>query len=117
MNRVIETVPEHFDWEHVYFLGWYDRAGRPFVTTWKGDNPYIRVVVTGPEGIAHFGPPMWRNIANLKLPNPLSIEPIYVDGCQLHFVHPGEDRLEKAFELDGVAAIGWYIEEGFQRHD
>jgi hypothetical protein len=115
VTQMLETVPEHFDWEHVYLLGWYGPSGHPYLTTWEGDKPPIRVVVTGPEGITQFGPPLWGYLTNVKVPNPLQIEPIHVDDCQLHFVQPGEDRLAKARELAGVGAIGWYIEEGFQR--
>ena len=102
------------DWEHVYLLGWTDREGHQYLTTWRDDpdSLHIQVVVTGP--LLPCGPPMWDAPAPLKdaywRPSLLP--------CQeftLHLVGPGEEARDKARYLGGVSAIGWYIRDGFQR--
>ena len=44
-----QTKERIIDWNHVYLLAWYGPDGRPYLTTWSGDLPYITVVVTGPD--------------------------------------------------------------------
>lgn len=114
MNQVKERV---IDWNHVYLLGWYDHDGKPYLTTWrdteKTKNNYITVVVTGPD-VLQYGPPIWNAPANCK-PNKYGFPSHPVEEYQLHEVKVGEDADEKAHQLGGVKAIGWYIEEGFER--
>lgn len=105
------------DWDHVYLLGWYGPDGRPYLTTWidseETRNNYICVVVTGPE-VTKWGPPIWNAPANCK-PNAYGFPSHHYTEYQLHEVKLGEDADEKAKELGGVKAFGWYIEQGFER--
>jgi len=106
------------DWDHVYLLGWYDKTGRSYLTTWEGDRPYISVIITASAPLIallhYWGPPIWDASTNHKpadwLPPPLH----YAD-LELHSVGPGEDAKEKATRLGGIVAFGWYIQEGFRR--
>ena len=98
------------DWEHIYLLGWYDQSGKSYLTTWSGDLPIINVIVTGPSSLHTFGPPLWKAPAQAKLPGaPL------VEEFQLHEITIDDDPIEEARDLNGVVAVGWYIEEGFKR--
>lgn len=108
-----ETKERTIDWNHVYLLAWYGPDGTPYLTTWAGDLPYITVVVTGPE-VQKWGPPIWDAPANCK-PNPHGFPSYSYDQYQLHEVKLGEDPDQKAQELGGVKALGWYIEKGFER--
>ncbi|GAH50840.1 unnamed protein product [marine sediment metagenome] len=109
-----ETKERIIDWNHVYLLGWYGKDGR-YLSTYDGtvmDN-YITVVVTGPD-VQQWGVPIWFSPANCK-PNSYGFPSHHYTEYQLHEVKAGEDADEKAKELGGVEAIGWYIEQGFER--
>lgn len=88
------------DWDHVYLLGWYGHDGKPYLTTWDGNLPYVNVVVTGCD---HFNMPMW------KAPVP--------KGAELHAIPEDKNPQEYAIEINGYHALGWYIADGFQRDD
>lgn len=114
MEKTRERI---IDWNHVYLLGWYGSDGRPHLTTWidteETKNNYIRVIVTGPE-IQEWGPPIWDAPANCK-PNPYGFPSYDYTKYQLHEVNDSEDAQEKAKQLGGVRALGWYFEKGFER--
>jgi len=105
------------DWNHVFLLAWYGTDGRLYPTTWMEteetrDN-YITVVVTGPE-VQKWGCPLWDAPSNNK-PNPYGFPSHPYTEYQLHEVKPGEDAQEKAQELGGIKAIGWYFKKEFER--
>jgi len=127
-----ETKQRIIDWNHVYLLGWYDPDGRPHLTTWEDSDEtrknLVTVVVTGPD-VAQWGVPIWSSPANCK-PNPYGYPSHHYTEYQLHEVKPDEVTVEficgkmtrrpktaqeKAKELGGVVALGWYIEQGFER--
>jgi len=108
-----QTKERVIDWSHIYLLAWYGTDGRPYFTTWKGDLPHIRVIVTGPE-VEKWGPPIWKAPANCK-PNAYGLPSYPFEQFQLHEVKEGEDWEAKARKLGGVRAFGWYIEQGFER--
>lgn len=80
------------DWSEHYLLGWYDRSGRAYLTTWDGDLPVVHVVVTG---CAESRIPLW----SAKVP----------PGARLEPVPEGQDPHEYAAELGGYHAIGWRV--------
>jgi len=128
----LKTEGKIIDWNHVYLLGWYGRDGQPYLTTWSDseetrDN-YITIVVTGPE-VQTWGPPLWNAPANCK-PNRYGFPSHHYNEYQLHELKPDEmteeviggkiirqpkTAQEKAIELGGVKALGWYIKRGFVR--
>jgi hypothetical protein len=89
---------DNLDWNHLYLLGWYDRDGRSNLTTWHGDYPMLTVVVTGVNGLTL---PLW------DAPVP--------PNARFEVTADLEGALAKARSEGGYAAIGWYIEEGFER--
>ncbi|MBA7593193.1 hypothetical protein ES703_00110 [subsurface metagenome] len=109
----MQTKERIIDWNHIYLLAWYGPDGRPYLTTWSGDLPYITVVVTGPD-VQKWGPPLWDAPANCK-PNPYWFPSHHFSEYQLHEVKPDEDPTEKARQLGGVKAMGWYFEKPFER--
>ena len=112
-----QTKERIIDWNHVYLLAWYGSDGKPYLTTWWDSEytrqNYITVVVTGPD-VREWGPPIWNAPANCK-PNPYGFPSHHFSEYQLHEVKPDEDPAEKARQLGGVKAIGWYFEEPFER--
>lgn len=112
-----QTKDRIIDWNHVYLLGWYGPDGRPYLTTWTDTEEtrenYIKVVVIGPD-VQQWGVPMWSAPANCK-PNSYGFPSHHYTEYQLHEVKHGEDADQKAREMGGVKAIGWYIEQGFER--
>ncbi len=95
--------PIKLDWDHVYLLGWHDKDGHSYLTTWSGDRPWVEVVVTG---AGPFGPPIWKSY----VPN----------GVTLHEMsepsgHRFRSKEDRARLLHGIYAFGWYIEEGIER--
>jgi len=98
-----KRIVMRIDWEHVYLLAWWDEKGKSYLTTWDWNRPYVHVVVTGLDG---WHMPLWKH-------------PDVPSGAQLHLV-PDEvsnfqHRLEYAALRGGYLALGWYIEEGFER--
>ncbi len=112
-----ETKERIIDWNHIYLLGRFDHDGHPHLTTWTSSDLMrencIKFVVTGPD-VIKWGVPIWSAPANCK-PNNLGFPSHHYTEYQLHEVKPGEDAGEKARELGGVKALGWYIEQGFER--
>ena len=112
-----QTKKRIIDWDHVYLLAWYGSDGKPYLTTWRDSEytrqNYITVVVTGPD-VREWGPPIWNAPANCK-PNPYGFPSHHFSEYQLHEVKPDEDPTEKARQLGGVKAIGWYFEVPFER--
>lgn len=114
----MEVAQRIIDWDHVYLLAWYGPDGHPYLTTWRDSeytkNNYITVVVTGPD-VQEWGPPIWGSPANCR-PNPYGFPVHHYTEYQLHEIEPDEDANEKARELRGVRALGWYFEVPFRRY-
>jgi hypothetical protein len=79
-------------WDNTYLLGWEDREGKSYLTTWDGDLPMVHVVVTGCNGI---NMPLW------DAPVP--------DGAQLHRVPDDDNPKEYARKIGGFYAFGWRV--------
>lgn len=90
------------DWNHVYLLGWYDKTGRAYLSTWMGDRPMVHVIVKNHHS---FGPPLWRAPA----PARCTLEGFPEDVTTL------EDRVTYATAHGGSYAFGWYYDEPFER--
>ncbi len=86
------------DWEHVYLLGWYDKSGKAYLTTWDDDGSMqsVNVVVTS----VGTSVPMWD--ASSK-------------GAIIHEIPFDKTPQEYAEEIGGYHAFGWYIEDGITR--
>lgn len=114
---VLDPTGLKLDWNHVYLLAWYDDNDNPYLTTWMDTDEtienYIHVVVVGPE-VHKWGPPIWGAPATAK-PNNFGIPSFPVEEFTLYGVKPEEDWKQKARELGGVRALGWYFEKGFER--
>lgn len=108
-----KTQERIIDWNHVYLLGWYGPDGHPYFTTWSGRNLDVTVIVTGPD-VQQWGPPIWDAPANCK-PNRYGFPSHHYSEFQLHEVKLGEDANQRAKELGGVKAFGWYFEKAFER--
>lgn len=86
------------NWSQLYLLGWYDQAGKSYLSTWDGDRPMVSVVVYGANNLTM---PLWD--ADVR-PN-----------MRFEVVPAGEDPQEYARQKGGLHAFGWYIAEGFKR--
>ena len=87
---------EHFDWQHIYLLGWEDHAGQSYLSTWSGDLPWVEVVVHNTQLV-----PLW----NAPVP----------PSARLESIPEGEDGREYAQRVGGFFAFGWYVKEGVSR--
>lgn len=90
------------DWSRVYLLGWYGSDGKPYLSTWEGDKPYVHVVVTGYN--PSVGVPLW----NAKVPKDCKMTEI--PGGLTH-----QQRLEFAAARNGVYAFGWKMDADIDR--
>ena len=97
------------DWSHVYLLGWLDGKGTRHLTAWSGNRPTETFVITGPWQV--HGPPLWSATHNFHAFAGGSP----VDRFGIHAIPDGEDPVAVADRLGGCLAIGWYIEDGFER--
>jgi hypothetical protein len=86
------------DWNHVELLGWYDHKGKSYSMIVEGNRPMVKVVVTGVKGEAV----------------PLLNAPVH-NGAKLQLVPEDRNPFDYAKEKAGFYAIGFYIEEGFER--
>ncbi len=86
------------DWNHIELLGWYDYSGKSYSVIVEGNRPMVKVVVTGVEGEAI----------------PLLNAPVK-NGAKLHTIPEERNPFDYAKELNGFYAVGFYIEEGFER--
>lgn len=111
-----QTKERTIDWNHIFLLGWYGPV-IVYLTTWEDTeetrNNYIRVIVTGPD-VQQWGPPIWKAPANCR-PNDYGCPSHPYMEYELHEIKEEEDAKQKARELGGVLAIGWYIKKGFER--
>lgn len=80
------------DWSNTYLLGWYDRDGNAYLSTWTGAQEGIEVVVLNcpPDKM-----PMW----DAPIPN----------GVTGIVVPPELDGQKLAHELGGYYAFGWKV--------
>ncbi len=85
------------DWDHVYLLGWYDQAGRSYLTSWDGPSDYVHVVVKTAQS-----PPMWS--APVPPGAELAAMPEHLTTLT--------DRVQYATSIGGVYAFGWLMNLG-----
>lgn len=95
-------MTEPLNWDHTYLLGWYDRTGRSFLTSWDGDLPLVGVVVVGGRPL---GPPLW----NAPVPAGCVAYPVPTTLVDL------EARIAYATTLGGVYAFGWRLDRVIER--
>ena len=87
------------DWDHIYLLWYYGPNKKPYLSTWGGDGVPIAVLITNlPKGAFV---PLW----DAKVPT----------GAKIQEIPEGVDEYEYAEQHSGIAAFGWYIENGFER--
>ncbi len=88
------------DWKHIQLLGWYDRRGKAYMIPLQESRPPVGVVITGVKE---------ADVPLLDMPVP--------KGATLHTIPEDRNPYEYAKELDGFYAVGFYVEEGFERSD
>jgi hypothetical protein len=86
------------DWRHIQLLGWYDRRGRAYLVPLQDSRPSVKLVITGAKE---------AEVPLLDMPVP--------KGAALHIVPDDKNPYEYAKELGGFYAVGFYVEEGFER--
>ncbi len=86
------------DWNHVELLGWYDYAGTSRSMLIESNRPMVKVVVIGVKG---------EDIPFLNAP--------VLNGAKLHLIPEDRNPFGYAKEIGGFYALGFYIEEGFER--
>lgn len=96
MKEINKEVP--CSWEHVYLLGWYDRSGRPYLTSWGGDMPVYDYVVVG---CSPMRMPMW----DAQVP----------ENAKVYSIPVGKTAQDYAKEMGGYHAIGWRSENPIKR--
>ncbi len=85
------------DWENLYLLGYYDRHGHPYLTTWiDGDPPLPKVyvvVLSNKMDIPLWSSPVGKNIRYIEIDS----------------THQIDNLLQLADKLGGYLAFGWKI--------
>jgi hypothetical protein len=86
------------DWDHIQLLGWYDHWGKAYLIPMQNSRPEVQTVITGVKE---------ADMPLLDMPVP--------KGAALRMVPEDKNPYEYAKELDGFYAVGFYVEEGFER--
>ncbi len=86
------------DWSHIQLLGWYDHRGRAYLIPLQDSRPTVKMVITGVKE---------ADMPLLDMPVP--------KGATLHPIPEDRNPYEYAKEMGGFYAVGFYVEEGFER--